>query len=258
VALALAKHPLVSKYDLSSVIEILCGAAPLGSDLENALRERLKHINVKQAYGMTELSPVSHMVHGKSTPAGSVGFLVPAMDAKIVDIVTGETLPADKEGEICVRGPNVMKGYLNKPEATSQMIDDDGFLHTGDVGYVDDKNYYYIVDRVKELIKYKAYQVPPAELEGLLLSHPKIADAAVIGIPDEEAGELPKAFIVLKPEQQLSANEIIEFIEKKVAPYKRLRGGAEFINAIPKSPSGKILRRLLRQQEKERTMKQKV
>ena len=154
-----------------------------------------------------------------------------------------------ENGEVCVRGPQVMTGYLNNPDATAATIDADGWLHTGDIGYADDDGHFYIVDRAKELIKYKGFQVPPAELEALLLTHPCVADAAVIPCPDEEAGEVPKAFVVLRGEA--TAKELMEFVEQRVAPHKKLRF-VEFIDKIPKSPSGKILRRLLVQAEREK------
>src|SRR6266542_7069818 len=197
---------------------------------------------------MTETSPVTH-----SSPAdpaqvkfGSVGLAAPNTECKIIDLETGESLGPNKEGEVCVRGPQIMMGYLNRPEATAATIDPDRWLHTGDIGYADDDGHFYIVDRAKELIKYKGFQVPPAELEALLLMHPCVADAAVIPYPDDEAGEVPKAFVVLRG--VATADEIMEFVADRVAPHKKIRK-LEFIEKIPKSPSGKILRRLLVQQE---------
>jgi acyl-CoA synthetase (AMP-forming)/AMP-acid ligase II len=206
--------------------------------------------DVRQGYGMTETSPVTH-----SSPAdplqvrfGSVGVPAPNTECKIVDLETGETLGHKKEGEVCVRGPQVMKGYLNRPEATAATIDSEGWLHTGDIGYADDAGHFFIVDRAKELIKYKGFQVPPAELEALLLTHPAVADAAVIPVQDDEAGEIPKAFVVLKGDA--TAGELMDFVAERVAAYKKVRL-LEFIDKIPKSPSGKILRRVLVQQERE-------
>jgi acyl-CoA synthetase (AMP-forming)/AMP-acid ligase II len=169
------------------------------------------------------------------------------MECKILDLETGAELGQGEEGEICVRGPQVMLGYLGRPEATAQTIDAEGWLHTGDIGYADDEGFFFIVDRAKELIKYKGFQVAPAELEALLLTHPTIADAAVIPVPDDEAGEIPKAFVVKRAE--VSADEIISFVAERVAPHKKLRR-VEFIEQIPKSPSGKILRRLLVERER--------
>ena len=146
-----------------------------------------------------------------------------------------------------MRGPQVMKGYLNNPEATAATIDDEGWLHTGDIGHIDADGHLYVVDRLKELIKYKGFQVPPAELEALLLTHPKIADAAVIGLPDDEAGEIPAGYVVLRPDQEATAEEIQAFVADHVASYKQIRK-LTFIDAVPKSASGKILRRVLRDQ----------
>ena len=168
-------------------------------------------------------------------------------ECKIIAVETGEELGAEQEGEVLIRGPQVMKGYLNNPQATAETIDDEGWLRTGDVGYVDGDGYLYIVDRVKELIKYKGFQVAPAELEALLLTHPAVADAAVIPSPDEEAGELPKAFVVLKGEA--TADEIMSYVAEQVAPHKKVRR-LEFCDEIPRSLTGKILRRVLVEQER--------
>jgi len=200
---------------------------------------------------MTETSPVTHS--SPANPAevkfGSVGVAAPNTEIKIIDVDTGETLGRGAKGEVCARGPQIMKGYLNKPEATANTIDADGWLHTGDIGYADDDGHFFIVDRLKELIKYKGFQVPPAELEAVLLTHPCVADAAVIPIPDEEAGEVPKAIVVLRKES--AAEEILEFVAERVAPHKRIKF-VEFVDQIPKSPAGKILRRVLVQREREK------
>jgi len=177
---------------------------------------------------------------------GSAGQLLPNIIAKIVDPETGAECGVDQRGELWLNGPNKMKGYLNNPKATALTIYKDGFLHTGDIAYTDKDGNYYIVDRLKELIKYKGFQVAPAELEGLLLTHPDIADVAVVGKPDLEAGELPTAFVVIKKGRTLYEKDIYTFVGKKVAPHKKLRGGIVVVEAIPKSPSGKILRRILR------------
>jgi acyl-CoA synthetase (AMP-forming)/AMP-acid ligase II len=169
------------------------------------------------------------------------------MESKIVDPATGAELGPNERGEICVRGPNIMRGYLNAPDATAAVIDAEGWLHTGDVGFADPDGYFYVVDRVKELIKYKGMQVAPAELEGILLSHPAIADAAVIPSPDEEAGEVPKAFVVLRSPLEPAA--LMEFVAGRVAPHKKVRR-VEVVDTIPKSASGKILRRLLVERER--------
>jgi acyl-CoA synthetase (AMP-forming)/AMP-acid ligase II len=250
IILALAKQPIIDKYNLSNLNLIMSGAAPLGENLSNACVRRLSCV-IKQGYGLTETSPVTHMC--SENPAliknGSVGQLIPNTVCKIVNLETGEELGSNQEGEIYVRGPQVMKGYLNRPENTALTIDAEGWLHTGDIGYADEEGHFFIVDRAKELIKYKGFQVAPAELEALLLSHPAVADAAVVPFPDEEAGEVPKAFIVLKTDA--SAEELKEYVAEQVAPYKKIRR-MEFIEQIPKSPSGKILRRVLVQRDRER------
>jgi acyl-CoA synthetase (AMP-forming)/AMP-acid ligase II len=248
IVLALAKHPLVAQYDLSSVKLVNSGAAPLDEELQRACAERLGCL-VTQGYGMTETALACHVT--REDPAtvrpGAVGQTLPNMESKIVDLDTGAALPPGARGEICVRGPNIMRGYWNDPEATARTVDADGWLHTGDVGYADTDGYFFVVDRVKELIKYKGMQVAPAELEGLLLSHPAVADAAVIPSPDEEAGEVPKAFVVLR--SKVPAGEIMEWLAARVAPFKKVRR-LEVVESIPKSASGKILRRVLVEQER--------
>jgi acyl-CoA synthetase (AMP-forming)/AMP-acid ligase II len=244
MVLALAKHPIVDDYDLSSVQTLFSGAAPLGPELAEEARARIGAPTV-QGYGMTEMSPVSHASRFDDDRPGSIGILVANAEARVVDPETGADLPVGADGEIWCRGPMVMLGYLGRPDATAETIDADGWLHTGDIGHVDADGFWYVVDRLKELIKFKGFQVPPAELEALLLTHPAVADCAVIGVADEEAGELPKAFVVLKPGTEVSAEALQEFVAGHVASYKQVRI-VEFTDAIPKSPSGKILRRLLR------------
>jgi acyl-CoA synthetase (AMP-forming)/AMP-acid ligase II len=248
IVLLLAKHPAVDKYDLSSVKRAFSGAAPLDADTARAVSQRIG-CRLSQGYGLTETSPVSHIVPDKVVEVvpGSVGSAVPNTECKIVDAATEQELGRNEDGEIWIRGPQVMKGYLNNPEATRSSIDADGFFHTGDIGHIDDHEQYFIVDRLKELIKYKGFQVAPAELEALLLSHPKIADAAVIGVRDAEGEEVPKAFVVLK--EPVSTDEIMEFVASRVAPHKKIRR-VEVVEQIPKSPTGKILRRVLRDREK--------
>jgi 4-coumarate--CoA ligase len=249
IAVALAKHPLVDEYDHSSLHTIMSGAAPLDEALGRAVEARLG-VEMLQGYGMSELSPVSHvMPRGSTAPLSSSGTTIPNMQSKIVDIESGEDIPLPTEGvsargELWVRGPNVMLGYLNNDEATAETIDADGFLHTGDIAEVDAAGNVAIVDRLKELIKYKGYQVAPAELEALLLTSPDVADAAVIAVPDEEAGEIPKAFIV-RAREEADEESVMAFVAERVSPYKRVRA-VEFIDAIPKSSSGKILRKDLR------------
>ncbi len=251
ILVALAKHPVVDNYDLSSLVRLTSGAAPLGQELAAAVAERLG-CQVNQGYGMTETSPVTHMVPARRTDwtkYGSVGPLIPGVQAQIVDVDTAEEVADGERGELWIRGENVMKGYYNNPEATARTVDADGWLHTGDVAVVDQDGDFFIVDRVKELIKYKGYQVPPAELEALLLEHDAIADAAVIPVPDEEAGEIPKAYVVRAPGSDLSADDVMAFTAERVAPYKKVRQVA-FVDEIPKSASGKILRRLLVEQDR--------
>jgi acyl-CoA synthetase (AMP-forming)/AMP-acid ligase II len=227
---------------------IISGAAPLGADLTQACAARLNCV-VKQGYGLTETSPVTHVDLDDQTKIkpGSVGRPIPNTEVRIVDAVEGKDLGPNARGEVWLRGPQVMKGYLNNPQATAMTIDSDGWLHTGDIGYADEDSYFFIVDRVKELIKYKGMQVAPAELEAVLLTHPAIADAAVIPVPDEEAGEIPKAFVVLKGETTPEA--IMEYVAGKVAPHKKIRQ-LEIVEQIPKSASGKILRRILVDKER--------
>jgi acyl-CoA synthetase (AMP-forming)/AMP-acid ligase II len=249
IVLALAKHPLVDKYDLSKLRFINSGAAPLPEPVAKACAERLGCI-VKQGYGLTETSPATHTNPiNYEIKVTSVGVPVPNTEFRIIDMATGEDVEAGRFGEIWIRGPQVMKGYLHQPEATQDMIDGEGWLHTGDVGYVDEDEYLYVIDRVKELIKYKGFQVAPAEIEAVVQAHPAVADVAVIPSPDEEAGEVPKAFVVLKPDLEVSGAQIMAHVAERVAPHKKVRK-IEFVEAIPKVPSGKILRRELVERER--------
>jgi acyl-CoA synthetase (AMP-forming)/AMP-acid ligase II len=248
VVLALAKHPLVDRYDLSSLRYILSGAAPLDAAIQEAVAARLG-VPVLQGYGMTETSlaiALTPLDSGRSK-AGAAGVLIPNLEGKVVDPLSNRELGVREPGELLVRGPNIMRGYRQNPDATSITIEPDGWLHTGDIVYVDEEGYIFVVDRLKELIKYKGLQVAPAELEGVLLTHPAIADAAVIGVPDVEAGEVPKAFVMLK--ETISAEAIMQYVAGKVAPHKRIRQ-LEIIDAVPRSASGKILRRVLVERER--------
>ena len=251
IVVALAKHPLVDQFDLSSLTLVFSGAAPLDEGLAQACGTRL-NCKVNQGYGMTEASPATHLVSDDIDwkKVGSIGPVVAATECKVVDITTGKELGPETDGEILVRGPQVMKGYLNNPTATAQILDEDGWLHTGDIGHADADGDFYVVDRLKELIKYKGYQVPPAELEAILLTHPAVADAAVIASPDEDAGEVPKAFVVLKA--PATPEELMQFVAQRVAPHKKIRL-VETIDEIPKSASGKILRRKLVEKERAKT-----
>jgi acyl-CoA synthetase (AMP-forming)/AMP-acid ligase II len=247
IVLALAKHPMVDKYDLSALQVVVSGAAPLDAGLQGAAASRVDCM-VAQGWGLTETSPVLTTSVGAplGPRPGAVGVLLPNTELRVVDPATGADVGRGETGELLARGPQVMKGYLNAPQATADMLDPDGWLHTGDLGRVDDDGYVYVVDRVKELIKYKGMQVAPAELEAVLLGHPAIADAAVVRYPDEEAGEVPKAFVVAKT--PLPAEEVIDYVAERVAPHKRVRR-VEFIDEIPKALSGKILRRVLMERE---------
>jgi acyl-CoA synthetase (AMP-forming)/AMP-acid ligase II len=260
IVLALAKHPLVAEYDLSSLRYLVCAAAPLDADLAAACSRRLGLPPVMQAYGMTELSPGTHVVPlgAPDPPAGAVGRLLPNTEMRLVSLETGEDLPpgtgrtAGGRGEILIRGPQVMRGYLGRPAATDAVIDADGWLHTGDIGRVDGEGWLHVVDRVKELIKYKGYQVAPAELEALLLTHDAIADAAVIGVTDDDGNEVPKAFVVRQQGARLSEGDVIAYVAGQVAPYKKVRR-VEFLDSVPRATTGKILRRELRARERSST-----
>ncbi len=246
IVLALAKHPMVDDYDLSALRWVMSGAAPLSAELTIEAATRLG-AEVVQGYGMTELSPVSHLTPPGDAKPGSVGVTAPSTRTMIVDPSTGAALGVDEVGEVWVRGPQVMAGYLNNPAATAATIDDAGWLHTGDLGFIDADGHLFVVDRLKELIKYKGFQVPPAELEAVLLTHPAVADAAVVGRPDDHAGEVPVGFIVLKPGSEATTDDVLAYANGQVAHYKRL-AELTVIAAVPKSAAGKILRRELRAQ----------
>ena len=244
IVVALAKHPMVDNYDLSKLEQIFSGAAPLSAARSLECGARIG-CDVVQGYGMTETSPVTHLTPPSMFKPGSCGVTAPNTLTRIVDPVTLADLGVDEDGEICIQGPQVMLGYLNNQAATDATIDRDGWLHTGDIGHIDADGHLFIVDRLKELIKYKGFQVPPAELEALLLTHPAIADAAVVGQDDEAAGEIPVAHVVLRPGAEVTAEEIQAFVAGQVAYYKQIRK-VVITDAIPKSASGKILRRVLR------------
>ncbi|KAL9236974.1 hypothetical protein vseg_011574 [Gypsophila vaccaria] len=252
LVMALAKNPMVENYNLTSIRLVLSGAAPLGKDLEDALRQRIPNAVLGQGYGMTEAGPVLTMCpcfakQPIPTKAGSCGVVVRNAEMKIIDPETGVSLGYNEAGEICIRGDQIMKGYLNDTESTAATIDSQGWLHTGDIGYVDEDDQVYIVDRVKEIIKYKGFQVPPAELEALLINHPLIADAAVVSQKDEAAGEVPVAFVVKSGDgqEELTEDIVKSYVSKQVVFYKKIHQ-VYFVEAIPKSPAGKILRKDLR------------
>ena len=232
----------------------MSGAAPLPEPVATACATR-NDVLVRQGYGLTETSPVTHTnPKDMAIKITSVGPPIANTEFRIVDLSTGQDAPTGDLGEIWVRGPQIMKGYLHNPRATQAMIDSDAWLHTGDIGRADSDGYLYVVDRLKELIKYKGLQVAPAELEAIVQAHPAVADVAVVPSPDEEAGEVPKAFVVVKPGAETTAEDVMAFVAERVSPQKKIRR-VEFIDAIPKVPSGKILRRQLVEQEREAAAK---
>eukprot|EP00249_Psilotum_nudum_P012013 c23531_g1_i1 orf=443-2071(-) len=251
VVVALTKSPTVNKYDLNSVRSIHSGGSPLGKKTIESFLSKHPHVTkVEQAYGMTETTGIGCGL-AADTPFGSAGRLMSNTEAKVVDTETGKCLPPNNIGELLLRGPFVMQGYLNNARATAETIDNGHWIHTGDLVYFDDSGSMFVVDRLKELIKHKGFQVPPAELEALLLTHPKIADCAVVPFQDEYAGEIPLAYIVCTSGSSLTAGEVINFVAEKVAPHKKIRK-VTFVDGIPRSPSGKILRKMLKEQARAR------
>lgn len=244
----LAKQPAVDEYDLSSLLMIYSGAAPLSKETVDAVQRRLPNLmGVFQGFGMSEMTLSVLQQSLMYRTEGSVGVLRPGMWGKIIDPETGRTLRAGEHGEMCFRGSAIMRGYVGDERATRGTIDADGWLHTGDVGYYDEQGEWYIVDRLKELIKYKGFQVPPAELESLLLQHPDVVDAGVIGLPDESCGEKALGFVVRRNgAAALTEQQVLDFVSARVSYAKRLHGGVRFVAEIPKNPTGKILRRQLR------------
>ncbi|CAI8042146.1 4-coumarate--CoA ligase-like 7 [Geodia barretti] len=252
VAIGLSLLADISDYEMSSMVAACLAAAPASEELQMRVQD-VVGFPVFQAYGMTELSPVSNVDYieaDRMTP-GSVGPAIADTEERVVDLETAsKDVPVGEVGELLVRGPQVMKGYYNNEEATRETISEDGWLYTGDIVRMNEDGCVWILDRKKELIKYKGFQVPPAELEGLLLEHPAIADAAVIGKEDLESGEIPKAFVVARPGVEVSDEDVMGFVASRVATFKHIRE-VEFIDAIPKNPSGKILRRILMERETE-------
>ncbi|KUF89886.1 voltage-gated potassium channel subunit beta [Phytophthora nicotianae] len=247
----LAKHPLVAKYNLSATTQASSGGAPMGIELEQAVLKRL-NIQVLQSYGMTEIAGVGTHSSISCHREGSSGTLYPNVELKVKCLETGTDLPANKHGELLFRGPTLMKRYFNNPVATRESFTEDGFLRTGDIGYIDDDGFVFIVDRLKELIKYKGHQVAPAEVEDVVNSHPQVADSGCVRGHDLVTGEeIPKIYVVLVEGSALTAEELMEYVAMKVTGYKRVRE-VEFIDSIPKSLSGKILRRVLQMRENEK------
>ena len=252
VALALAKAPIVSKFDLSSLRLMHSSAAPTPKEIIVAVNDRL-HVSIRQGYGLSEAAPgVSSQRSAEwDAPIGTSGRLVPSMSAKFV-LEDGKEAAPGSEGEICLKGPNIFKGYYNNPKATAESFDSEGWYHTGDVGRADEQGNIYITDRLKDLIKYNGFQVAPAQLEDLLLGHAAVADVAVIGVYSEErATELPRAYVVAaagyKGDDKLEVT-LRAWLNERVSPHKKLRGGVRFVDVIPRSNAGKILRRVLVEQ----------
>ncbi|GLU06216.1 hypothetical protein SLE2022_232650 [Rubroshorea leprosula] len=252
IILQLVNNPIVEEFDLTKLKlrAIMTAAAPLAPELLKAFQNKFPGVQVQEAYGLTEHSCIT-LTHGDPrvehaiAKKNSVGFILPNLEIKFIDPNTKRSLPKNTPGEVCVRSQCVMQGYFKNEEETAQTIDENGWLHTGDIGYIDDDGDIFIVDRIKELIKYKGFQVAPAELEATLLTHPSVEDAAVISLPDEEAGEIPVACVVMNRNAKESEEDIINYVAANVANYKRVRM-VRFVDSIPKSSSGKIMRRLLK------------
>ncbi|XP_073286511.1 4-coumarate--CoA ligase-like 1 [Primulina huaijiensis] len=253
IILGLVKNPIVDEFDLSKLKlrSIMTAAAPLAPEILKEFEKKFPGVEVQEAYGMTEHSCIT-LTHGDPNKGhgiakrNSVGFILPNLEVKFIDPETGHSLPKKTPGEICVRSQCVMKGYYKNEYETTLTIDKDGWLHTGDIGYIDDDGDVFLVDRIKELIKYKGFQVAPAELEAILLTHPSVEDAAVVGLPDEESGEIPAASVVLNSKAKESEEDIMNYVSSNVAGYKRVRV-LQFVDSIPKSPSGKIMRRIIKE-----------
>ncbi|XP_059666020.1 probable CoA ligase CCL5 [Cornus florida] len=247
VILGLVKYTGKGGHDLSSLRKVGSGAAPLSKEVDEGFRKKFPWVELRQGYGLTESSGAATFFvsdEAAKTHLGSCGRLIPSFCARVVDFETGVALPPCQKGELWLKSPAVMKGYLGNEEATAATIDTNGWLRTGDLGYFDEDGFLYIVDRIKELIKHNGYQVAPAELEAILLSHQHILDAAVIPIEDVEAGQIPMAYVVRAAGCELTADQVIQFVASQVAPYKKVRR-VGFIDAIPRSAAGKILRKQL-------------
>ena len=255
----LTKSPDCTSADLEATHTIIGSAAPIGSGLIHKMLEKAgKYIFFQEGYGLTEMTAGTHLLYKtrRNDKIGSCGMVIPSTLCKVVHLETGTSLGPGEKVEICLKGPQMMTGYFGNEEATRNTIDPDGWLHTGDIGYYDENFDFYIVDRLKELNKVQGFQVSPSELEDLLRNYPGVADVAVIGIPDEEHGEVPRAYVVAKQPGKLTEENVQEYLREKAAPFKQLRGGVQFVKAIPKAPTGKILRReLLMAYRKEKGLK---
>ncbi|XWS22773.1 hypothetical protein CRYUN_Cryun29cG0065100 [Craigia yunnanensis] len=275
IILALVKNPIVEEFDLGKLKlrAIMTAAPPLAPELLSAFEKKFPGVEVQEAYGLTEHSRITlTLTHGDPinghgiAKKSSVGFILPNLEIKFIDPDTGRSLPKNTPGELCVRSQCVMQGYCENKEETNRTIDKNGWLHTGDIAYIDDDGDIFIVDRIKELIKYKGFQdqnrsleqkqpnATPAELEAILLSHPLVKDAAVVPLPDEEAGEIPAACVVMNPNAKESETDIMDYVTSNVAHYKKVRV-LQFVDTIPKSSSGNIMRRLLKEKMIENTGK---
>ena len=244
VMAALAHHPLVERFDLSSLELVVSGGAPLAADLQRAVAARLPHTAVGQGWGLTETTVgATGPDRDAGTIPGSVGRVMPDIELRVVDPESGRELGPDHDGEPWVRGPQNTPGYLGRPDATAALTDHEGWLRTGDLGHVDGDGNVFVVDRLKELIKVNGLQVAPAELEALLATHPRIADAAVVPAPDPDRGEIPIAVVVV-PHDRLDPDQLMTWTAERVAPHKRIRD-VRLVDVIPRTPAGKIPRRLL-------------
>lgn len=247
----LARQPGIERFQLASLTEVISSAHTLTEELSKKVRKRMPNIKrITQCYGLTESTALSHMTPQVNAKERSVGELLPNLECKVFDASTGQSIGEGQRGEICIRGPTVMKGYLNNQKASELSIDQDGWLHTGDIGYHDDNEHLFIVDKLKDLIKFRGHQVSPSELETLLRSHPAIKDAVVVGVPDPEGGEVPMAYVVSKNDDELTEIEVMEYVDENAAPYKKLRGGVEFVSAIPTTTDGQALRAELAERQR--------
>lgn len=242
----LGKHPAVKPEHLQSVKGIISGAAPLSATDADAVLNKNRNIIFRQGYGLTETNGGTTIGRRDDSNHSSVGHAMANTEIKIADVNTQEALGVDREGEIWIRSPALMTGYYRNDEATKEVMTDDGWYKTGDIGKYDDNKYLYVTERLKELIKVKGFQVPPAELETIIRTHPKVLDCAVLGIPDPISGEVPKAFVVPQPNQTLKPEEFLDFVNSKVAPFKKIRE-VQCVDEIPKSPAGKVLRKVLKE-----------